>query len=75
MKILHVNYKNIKSTKRVGKYYEEPKKKYEHMFCLYEKDNLKHLLDKYDIKTNITATIIHYNMDDCDWRFIQTSEI
>jgi hypothetical protein len=49
-----------------------PIKNYKHMFCLPITDPLIKLLN---IKTDITATIIHNNMDNYDWSFIETSEI
>ena len=51
------------------------KKDYTYMFCCPKNDPMYKELKKVNIETEISATIIHYNMDDCDWKFIMTSEI
>lgn len=48
---------------------------YTYMFCCPENDPMKNELDKNGITTDITATIVYYNMKKFDWRFIMTSEI
>jgi hypothetical protein len=48
------------------------------MFCFHEKDPIIKILTANNIKTDITASIIHHNMDELtpiDWDFVQTSEI
>ncbi len=47
----------------------------QYMFCSPINDELTKALKHIGITTNITATIIHYNMDNCDWKFILTSDI
>ena len=70
MKLLHVQWG------RNNKYNTtQPQPGYTHMFCLHENDPLKKILDKYNIKTDTTATIVQYNMDNVDWSFILTSDI
>lgn len=48
---------------------------YIYMLCCHENDQLVNILKSYNITTEVTATIIHYNMDDSDWRFILTNDI
>ena len=45
------------------------------MFCCHESNNLIHELYKNNIATDITATIIHNNMDDYDWNLVSTDGI
>lgn len=76
LKLLHVNhnthntYNNIKNKKII-----KPAKDYTHMFCCHETNPMIRQLKKINITTDITASIIHHNMDNYDWNFIQTSEI
>ena len=70
MKLLHVQWGKNKTY--TTKY---PQPNYTHMFCLHEKNKIKKFLDKNNITTNVTATIMQYNMDDFDWDFILTSDI
>lgn len=48
---------------------------YTYMFCCPENDPMLLDLGMTGIMTDITATIIHYNMDKFDWRIVMTSEI
>ena len=68
MKILHLQY----GIENKIKY---PKKNYIHMFCCLQNDPIYYELKSLNITTNITATIIHHGMDNCDWKFILTSDI
>lgn len=45
------------------------------MFCFPEYSPLKGIMDKEDIKTDITSTIISYKMKFFDWHEILTSDI
>ena len=45
------------------------------MFCLNSNSPLVNILEKYNITTNISATIISYRMDFFDWNNILTSDI
>ncbi len=69
MNILHLTYDNNKS------YIELPIAGYTYMFCCYEKDKLKSVLDEYGITTDVTATIVHANMENYNWQFIETHQI
>ncbi|AYV78563.1 MAG: hypothetical protein Edafosvirus18_12 [Edafosvirus sp.] len=76
MKLLHVNYNGIANFKKNRNAYTfRPLRGYTHMFCCHENSPLFKQLTKNNIITDISATIIHYNMDNCDWKFLQTSEI
>lgn len=51
---------------------------YTYMFCFHKDDIINKKLNASNINTNITATIIHHNLDDLtpdNYDFIQTSEI
>lgn len=48
---------------------------YQHMFCCPDNDPMKHELQQIGIETETYATIISMNMDNCDWKFILTSDI
>jgi hypothetical protein len=80
MKLLHVYVDNLQfsvENLKIEKdnYYIEPIKDYTYMFCCPSKSEMYEELTKNGITTKITATIIHKNMDDCDWNFILTSDI
>jgi len=70
MKILHLQHGY---TKLDG--FDEPLFDYTCMLCCHENDKLVNILKSFNITTNISATIIHYNMDESDWKFILTSDI
>jgi hypothetical protein len=53
----------------------EPISGYTYMFCCPINDPLYIELTNNNIIINTTAEIIHYNMDDSDWKFILTSDI
>lgn len=79
MKLLHIYVDDLKDSPilkdKTDNYYVEPIKDYTYMFCcLYEGEMYKELLQN-KITTEISATIIHKNMDNCDWNFILTSDI
>lgn len=66
--ILHIEY--CDST------LSEPLKDFQHMFCTNENSDLSNILKtQYNILPISTATVMHYNMSDTDWEFIQTSHI
>jgi len=73
IKLLHMNFKKNKKNDKI---YYTPVKNYTHMLCLHEyyDSELIHKMAKNNIKTNVTATIIYYNMIS-NWKFIQTDEI
>lgn len=73
MKILHVNKKMNQS--ETGIYFSHPIPDYDIMFCCHEDSELKHKLDEMNFRTDITASIIHANMDNYKWDFVQTDEI
>ncbi|ARF12362.1 hypothetical protein Klosneuvirus_5_32 [Klosneuvirus KNV1] len=66
MPLLHLDWNKSNDTILDG---------YTYMFCCPEKDPMKIELDQNDIMTDITATIVYYNMNNFDWRFVMTSEI
>ena len=45
------------------------------MFCVHSSNGLVETLKKAGITTNTSATIIHRQMDNTDWNFINTSEL
>lgn len=53
----------------------EPILGYAHMFCVPANDDLAMLLAAKEIYPNATASVISHGMDQCDWRFILTSDI
>lgn len=53
----------------------QPISGYTYMFCCPINDPLYSELTNNNIITNTTAEIIQHNMDDCDWKFILTSDI
>lgn len=67
MKILHIQYNDTGL--------KNPLPNYTYMFCCLYNDSLYKDLLKVDILTSTTASIIHHQMDDWDWRFILTSDI
>jgi len=82
LNILHVQYNtlknnnNTKKEKNLDSYtYLKPQKYCTHMFCCHENDELKTILDKLNIHTNVTASILQHGLNNCDWKFVQTSEI
>ncbi|HTL11951.1 MAG TPA: GNAT family N-acetyltransferase [Bdellovibrionota bacterium] len=46
-----------------------------HMFCVPEGDGLALELAAAGVIPSATATVIQHRMDDCDWRFVLTSDI
>ena len=64
--LLHLQYGNGN---------QEPIPDYTYMFCCVKKSHLYHELKLNNIKTDITADIIHYNMNNYNWDFILTSDI
>lgn len=68
--ILHVQWGKDNQTELIN-----PIEGYTYMFCCLEGDKMYNELTDNNIITDISATIIHYNMDNCDWKFILTSEI
>ena len=64
--LLHLQYGNGN---------QEPIPVYTYMFCCLKKSHLYHELKLNNIKTDITADIIHYNMNNYNWDFILTSDI
>ena len=74
MKLLHVQWGKLGTFEGKGTY-DYPIEGYSHMFCLHENDPLKQMLDNLNITTDVTATIVQYNMNDVDWSFVLTSDI
>lgn len=72
MDILHVNWLH---NENINNEFSQPKREYTHMFCCHENDPMYYELLINNITTNITATIVHSNMDNSDWSFILTSDI
>jgi len=72
LKLLHAAWNNNKENM-------EPIKGYIHMFCCHERDKLVRDIENIIIfdenNTKSTATIIQRGMDNCDWKFILTSDI
>lgn len=70
MPILHIQWGTHEQNSSL-----KPEPNYTYMFCCPEDDHLYHELNKMGITTNTTASIIHHNMEDYDWKFILTSDI
>lgn len=78
MNILHVQYYNLVTHQLPSmnfKFEPNPQKNSKHMFCCLKNDIMYYQLNKINIFTNVSATIIHYNMHDSDWKFITTADI
>lgn len=78
MKILHVSRKKSEASgfvSVIGQGYDRPIFGYDIMFSCHEDDKLRYALDKVNITTDISASIIHANMDAYDWSLIETHEI
>lgn len=76
MDILHLqfnksNNKPIKSFLKLKLEFD----KYKYMFCFYETNNIINKLNQIDINTDVTASLIHNNMDNYNWNLISTDEI
>ena len=74
MPLLHVQWGKF-GTFEGENTFDYPMEGYSHMFCLYETDPLKQMLDNLNIMTDVTATIVQYNMEDINWDFVLTSDI
>lgn len=48
---------------------------YVHMLCAPEGDALAQDLRATGLRPNATASVVHHRMENCDWRFVLTSEI
>lgn len=70
--LLHIQWGNISNENNI---IIEPIYGYTYMFCCPINDPLYSELTNNNIITNTTAEIIQHNMDDCDWKFILTSDI
>ena len=68
MELLHLQWGN-----KPG--FSTPMDGYTYMFCCINTDIIYHELFSKRITTDISATIIHTNMNDYDWTFIMTSDI
>ncbi len=75
MNILHVNWSTGTGNDTNSHYYQQPQENFTHMFCCPETDPMFYELCYNNITTDITATIIHSNMQKSDWKFILTSDI
>lgn len=75
MNLLHIQYNKIYPYNLNENVTTNPIKNFTHMFCCPKNDIMYSELLNIGIITDITATIIHYNMDNSDWRFIMTSDI
>jgi hypothetical protein len=73
MKLLHLHWGEEKE--KSGIIYPNPIKEYVHMFCCPASDPMALQLKNIGIRTDVTATILHYRMDQSDWKFILTSDI
>lgn len=73
MPLLHVHWGA--EPERADHTYQYPVPKYTHMFCCPAWDPMVIELASVNITTQVTATILHCNMDQCDWKFILTSSI
>ena len=71
MKLLHTQWSP--TGEYTGLY--KPIKNFEHMFCSPSNDPMSKELERIGITTNVTATIIYYNMNNINWNFILTSDI
>lgn len=74
MKLLHINYDNC-GRSRYGEYFDTILVDYQYMFCCTANSEMKKYLDSIELYTKVTATIIHHNMNNFNWDFIQTHEI
>ncbi len=76
MDLLHATYGNDDEYKlQNGQFYSHPLQGYKHMFCTSETSLLAVKLKDLDIYPDSHATVIHYNMDNYNWEFIQTCDI
>lgn len=71
--LLHVHWGA--EPERASHIYQYPIPKYTHMFCSPAWDPMIIELASVNITTQVTATILHCNMNQCDWKFILTSSI
>jgi hypothetical protein len=46
-----------------------------YMFCVTNYDPIIDILEKINVTTNITASIIYYKMENFNWSYILTSDI
>ena len=72
--LLHIQFNN-EIIRKDDITYAKPKKGYTYMFCCLKDSKLNEELSKHDLNTDISATIVHRNMDNCNWDFIMTSDI
>jgi hypothetical protein len=72
MNLLHVQWSTQRDKNDL--YVDVPQKGFTHMFCLPLGDRLNDILQKMKIITDVTASVISFNIDN-DFKFILTSEI
>lgn len=75
MPLLHVQWTNDSNNDDIKITTVYPLKDYVYMFCVPMNDPLYVELTEIGVTTNTTAQIIYHNMDNCDWKFILTSDI
>jgi hypothetical protein len=52
-----------------------PQPRFSHMFCCLESDPLHTALKEAQHHPIATASLLHYNMKNCDWSFVLTSDL
>lgn len=68
MPLLHIQWRNDFG-------FKDPLPNHTYMFCCPINDPMYNELTNNNIITDTTADIVHYNMDDSDWKFVLTSDI
>ncbi len=76
MNLLHLYYFSSDcENNNFSKYYNKPLREYTHMFCTPIDSVLSQKLSEQNILPSSTATVLHYNMSNINWEFIQTCDI